>query len=1029
MESIDDRGKHDEETGENAYSRVPENHVSDGVTQPARTNGDHKHFWHKAASWVTDNTFSPGWLSGKWASPVIGYAAAVILQIVAIIVVTTLLHMFPVFHFQAALVILVILVIALSWGVGPSLLATIAGAILLVFFVIPPYFSFSLMARGDTVGLVIYLIVGLAVSILAAQTEHARRHTEALRLQLDTIIETIPDGIVLYDADGNVTRRNKAAQYTTGSKPASALTDFPQTYHPQTRDGTPISAADLPAARALRGEKVPDTELVYFTSEGIKFVVSVNAAQFRTPEGTTEGVVTIAHDITAFRQAEEDAAIRAARQEAIFEAMADAVFVYDADGHVIQMNEAARRLLALNQMPDYGSLSLQDRAELMALPDDNGQMATMEFWPQIRILRGEVLTGSNTSDLKLRSLTGGEVEINAAGAPIRDEQGRITGGVLICRDVTEQRKLERRLRDSQRELAERINQLETIFEAMTDGVNVYDRHGSVLQMNHAYRDFIALDTHPEHLTLSSVERGNQLHLRDEQGRPLPDEQRPVSRMLRGEVLTGENAMDIRLRALDGRELQLNISGSPLRDQSGEINGGILIFRDVTGRRRLERRTQEALKALLEMAEVLVSSEAISEHVQSVTTTQMMAQRLAALICRVLDCQNTTIIVLEPAKNVLQLLAASGLSAEQQDQVERWVQQIRLDDDLRNSHILAQLRRGKELLVDLSRPLTEHVVQPPIFDMSQALVIPMRQGERLMGLISLMHAGAEHSYTQEEIALGQAVAQLTVLVIERDRLLHEREEARANALISQEATRRMDQFLGIASHELKTPLTTVKGNIQLAKRRVRNSLTDIPSGSSLRQKIDDVQMLLDRAERQVDVQNRLISDLLDVSRIQSNKLEIRPEYIDLASIVREAVEDVRYADNARSIHVNLEQDDFVLVFADADRISQVISNYLTNALRYSPKESPIEVNMKVEGKEVRVSVRDEGAGLPPVERERIWDRFYRVHELEEQRSSGVGLGLGLYICRTIIEAHSGHYGVESTPGHGATFWFTLPVVPE
>ncbi len=299
----------------------------------------------------------------------------------------------------------------------------------------------------------------------------------------------------------------------------------------------------------------------------------------------------------------------------------------------------------------------------------------------------------------------------------------------------------------------------------------------------------------------------------------------------------------------------------------------------------------------------------------------------------------------------------------------------------------------------------------------------------MGLISLTHADATHTFTQEEIALGQAVAQLTVLVIERDRLLREREEARANALISQEATRRMDQFLGIASHELKTPLTTVKGNIQLAKRRARNSLTDIPPGSSLRQKIDDIQMLLDRAERQADVQNRLISDLLDVSRIQSNKLEIRPEYIDLTSIVREAVEDVRYADTARSISVNLEQDEFVRVFVDADRISQVISNYLTNALRYSPKESSIEVNLKVEGKVVRVSVHDQGIGLSPVEQEHIWDRFYRVHQIEEQRSSGVGLGLGLYICRTIIEAHHGSYGVDSTPGHGATFWFKLPVIQE
>jgi PAS domain S-box-containing protein len=1007
METIDDRRMHEGVTGKDGNPLGPENHLADRNSRPKRDNAYRKYFWEKAASWVTDNTFSPGWLSGKWSSPTIGYIAAVVLQFAAILVVTALLHIFPAFHFQSALIILVILVIALNWGVGPSLLATIVGAALFDFFVFTPYYSFKFAQRGDAIGIVFYLIVGLIVSILAAQTEHARRRADALRLQLDTIIETIPDGITLFDEDGNVTRRNEAAQQAIGSRFASTLAEFPQAYHPQMQDGSPLPPDELPVARALNGEKAPNAELIYFTSEGTKFVVSVNAAQLRTPEGTIEGVVTIAHDITALRQAEEDAAIRAARQEAIFESMADAVFVYDAEGHVIQMNEVARRLLALNQMPDYGSLSLQDRAMLMTVPDENGQMASMEHWPQSRILQGEVLTGSNTSDLRLRSLDDREVEINAAGAPIRDEQGQISGGVLICRDVTEQRKLERRLRDSQRELGERINQLETVFEAMTDGVNVYDRQGLVLQMNHAYREFIALDAYPEHIALTPKERGNQLQLCDEQGQPLPDEQRPVTRILRGEVLTGENAIDIRLRALDGRTLQLNISGSPLRDQNGEISGGILIFRDVTERRRLERRTQEALQALLAMAEVLVSSESTPAYEQSMPATREIAQRLAQLICRVLDCHATTIIVVEP---------------------EQWVQHMPLND-MRSSPTIAHLRTGQELLVDLSQPQAEHTEQPHIFDIGQALVIPMRQGDQLMGLISLTHIESGHIYTAEEIALAQAVAKLTVLVIERERLLREREEARTNALASQEATRRMDQFLGIASHELKTPLTTVKGNIQLAKRRVKSSLTDIPHDSSLRQKIDDVQMLLNRAERQADVQNRLISDLLDVSRIQANKLEIRPEYIDLTAIVREAVEDVSYADPGRTIHLVLDNADDIPVFADADRISQVIGNYLTNALRYSPKNSPVTVRLQMMRERARVSVRDEGRGLSPTEQERIWDRFYRVHEVEEQRNSGVGLGLGLYICRTIIVAHHGQYGVESTTGQGATFWFTLPVAHE
>src|SRR5262249_28825815 len=118
-----------------------------------------------------------------------------------------------------------------------------------------------------------------------------------------------------------------------------------------------------------------------------------------------------------------------------------------------------------------------------------------------------------------------------------------------------------------------------------------------------------------------------------------------------------------------------------------------------------------------------------------------------------------------------------------------------------------------------------------------------------------------------------------------------------------------------------------------------------------------------------------------------------------------------------------------VLVDADRIGQVIANYLTNAIKYAPTDRPIRVTLQLEGDHVRVSVRDEGPGLTLSEQERVWERFYRVPGIEVRSGSYVGLGLGLHICRTLIEQHNGQVGVQSRPGHGSIFWFSLPLTQQ
>jgi signal transduction histidine kinase len=237
---------------------------------------------------------------------------------------------------------------------------------------------------------------------------------------------------------------------------------------------------------------------------------------------------------------------------------------------------------------------------------------------------------------------------------------------------------------------------------------------------------------------------------------------------------------------------------------------------------------------------------------------------------------------------------------------------------------------------------------------------------------------------------------------------------------------MDTFLAMASHELRTPLTVIKGNLQLARWHAQPFSSE-PNGNAGDSSggIDPLPELLAHAEQQINRLTRLVNDLTEVSRLHTETIEMRMEVCDLGTIVCERVEEQRVLTPTRTIHLQPNSSCPLLVYADAERVGQVVTNYLTNALKYSPEEQPVEVRVERGDRDARVLVHDRGCGLTPLQQEQIWERFHRVEGIKVQSGSSVGLGLGLYINRVIIEQHQGHVGVESVPGEGSTFWFTLP----
>jgi signal transduction histidine kinase len=550
----------------------------------------------------------------------------------------------------------------------------------------------------------------------------------------------------------------------------------------------------------------------------------------------------------------------------------------------------------------------------------------------------------------------------------------------------------------------------------------------MLRVNEAYSTLIALDKAPHHTLATPAERAAMLAVRDEHGHLLSQEQQPVQRMLAGEVFTANRAIDIQVHTLDGRELQLNITGTPMYDQEHTLTGGVLIFRDVTERRALERRTQEALEALLTMAEDLVHLPEQAEQDTATKISNGVSRPLAELIRRVLGCERVAVTAIDQVTHELHSLAVVGITPEQE---QLWYAR---ESGFHLSGLLSDTPSFR--LQDLDGPVIVDFTQPPLcnqpnpFGIQTMILTPMKIGSRLIGILVLDYGKSTHVYTRAELNLTKVVADLSALVIERERLQREQAAAQASVLALNETNRMMDEFIGIAGHELRTPLTTVKASVQLANRQLARLLSQQDALSpTIEKQLATVKGHLDRTERQVGMQNRLIRDLLDVSRIHADRLELHPELCDLVSLVREVVEDQHYLTPQRTLELSINTPDEILVLVDADRIRQVISNYLSNALKYSEASKPVQVHVDLLDTQVRVSVQDEGPGLTLEQQQRIWERFYRAPGIEVRTGSGVGLGLGLHISRTIIERHDGHLGVHSNPPHGSTFWFTLPLAEQ
>lgn len=282
-----------------------------------------------------------------------------------------------------------------------------------------------------------------------------------------------------------------------------------------------------------------------------------------------------------------------------------------------------------------------------------------------------------------------------------------------------------------------------------------------------------------------------------------------------------------------------------------------------------------------------------------------------------------------------------------------------------------------------------------------LCAPITAGERRLGIL-MLYAERPPVFAVSDTELAQLIADQAAVILESRTLIDQAARVQAQ----ETATRMKEDFLSAAAHDLKTPLTTVVAQAEFLERR---ALRD-PSAPA------DVSGL-SRIVREAKRLSALVTDLLDAARLEQGRLVGEREPVDLGRLVTEAA--TRMGGGC-----DVDVRGVVVGTYDARRVEQLLQNLLENARKYSPRATPIRVAVWQEDGEARLSVRDEGIGIPPADLPRIFERFARASNVDDRRYHG--MGLGLYICRGIVEEHGGRIWAESAVGKGTTFHVALPL---
>ncbi|WP_214071744.1 PAS domain S-box protein [Mucilaginibacter sp. dw_454] len=630
----------------------------------------------------------------------------------------------------------------------------------------------------------------------------------------------------------------------------------------------------------------------------------------------------------------------------------------DPVSYEVTMSEYIRELFGF---PSEGAISV---AQILETIDPAYQEALATILSHAMLQRKD-------SDIEypIKNIQTGERNwVRATGRLFFDEEDNITvySGVLM--DITNRKRDE----DKQAMLA-------AIIESSEDAIVSKTLDGIITSWNNSAERMFGFREH------EAVGKHISIIIPDDR---LAEETQIISKVRNSERVEHFETMR---RAKAGNEVPLSLTVSPIRNEKGDVIGASKIARDISRQKEAEERLQsyaEHMEILNTIGQTISADLDTQGILQKVTdaTTQLTGAAFGAFFHNLVNDKGESYTLYTLSGAPREAFEKFGMPRN----TKVFAPTFSGDAIVRVDDITKDPRYGKNKphkgMPDGHLPVVSYLAVP----------VRSKNGEVIGGLFFGHPKAAMFKKEHEQLAAG--VAAQAAVALDNAKLYGEIKVLNA----------KKDEFIGLASHELKTPLTGINGYLQIIER-------SMPAD-------DRNKNFIKKALAQVGKLTSLISDLLDVSKIQTGKLPLSYAKFDLSTILTEVSDMMQQSHithqielhyNKKSIHIN----------ADQQRIEQVLINLITNAIKYSPGAGKVIINAELIGEKVKVSVRDFGIGIDKDQHDRIFSRFYRVENLAAHMS---GLGIGLYISHEIIERHKGKMWVDSELGKGSTFTFELPV---
>jgi PAS domain S-box-containing protein len=640
--------------------------------------------------------------------------------------------------------------------------------------------------------------------------------------------------------------------------------------------------------------------------------------------------------------------------QSIFEGIQDAIYCHDLEFRITNWSPAAERMFG------YTATEILGQSVFLLIPDDK--------YSEKKELMQEVLSDGQISQYRTVRLTrsGKKIPVSLTFSPIKDQDGKIIGISQIAHDIS----FEHQAEEKQAMLAAIIESSEdAIISKTLDGIITTWNKGA--EHVFGYREEEAVGQ-PITILLPADR--------------LSEEEAIIASLRGGEKV--DHIQTIR-KTKDGRLINISLTVSPIKNRDGVVIGASKVARNITSQKESEQliaKHVERLELLNVVGRSINESLDLQQILQQVTdsTTKLTGAAFGAFFYNQVNQEGETYRLYTlsgvprdafanfpmPRNTTLFHPTFSGTSV------------VRSDDITKDS------RYGKN--APFSGKPSGHL---PVVSYL-AVPVKTKSGEVIGGLFFGHQDKAVFKEEHEELVF--TVASQAAIAIENSRLFKEVKELSA----------KKDEFIAMASHELKTPMTSLFGFLQLANRKIEDGIA---------------KNLVEKSIRHLQKMIVLVSDLFDVSKIQSGKLQLNIEYLNLAVLIQEMKESFLQAHSGHILTVEMPEESFVN--ADRTRLEQVLTNLLNNAVKYAPQQKTIELKVQFIDKAVLISIKDFGPGIDEENQRHIFSQFYQA---KENKDGSSGLGLGLFISKDIIERHGGQIWVESEPGNGATFNFTLPL---